>query len=97
MILANIDDIKYISFKDMPNEKIASLHINNMNDILVRFESLIRINIQDKANYNGENNNIRNLLLKVKYNNAPLFTGVEQGTGVKQDHVHILVTPKLKY
>ena len=67
-----------------------------MNDILVKFKSLIGINVQDEANFKWENNNVRNLLLKVKYKNAPLFTGVEQGTGEKQDHIHILFTSKLK-
>ena len=79
-----MEDIKYISFKDTSsNEKVVSLHINNMNDIPVQFKSLIGINVQDEANFKGENNNVRNLLLNVKYNNTPLFTGVEQGTGVK--------------
>ena len=76
-----MEDIKYILFKDTSsNEKVVSLHINNMNDIPVRFKSFIGINIQDKANHNGNNDNIRNLLLKVKYNNALLLIGVEQGT-----------------
>ena len=45
-----MDDVKYISFKDtLPKDKIASLHINNMNDIPVRFESLIGINAKDQA------------------------------------------------
>ena len=93
-----MNDIKYISFKDISlNKKIASLHINNMNDIQVRFDSLIEINVQDKVNYNRDNDNVRNLLLKVKYNNDPLFIGVEQGTGSKQDYVHMLFSLKLEF
>ena len=73
-----MDDVKYISFKDTSlKDKIASLYINNMNNILVRFESLIGINVKDQAQYNGESNNVRNLLLKVTYNNALLFVRVE--------------------
>ena len=73
-----MDDIKYVSFKDTSlNEKVASLHTNNMNDIPVWFESLIGINTQDKANFKGENNNMRNLLLSAKHNNTLLFGGVE--------------------
>ena len=48
-----------------------------MNDIPVRFESLIGINVKDQVQYNGKSNNIRNLLLKVTYNNAPLFVRVK--------------------
>ena len=82
--IENMNYIKYISFKDTSsNKKIASLHINNMNNIPVRFESLIEINVKDEAYYNGKSDNVRNLLLKIKYNNAPLFIGVEQGIGFK--------------
>ena len=77
-MIVNIDDIKYILFKDtLSNEKVACFYINNMNDILIRFESLIGINVKDKAHYKGKSNNVRTLLLNVKYNNAPLFVGVE--------------------
>ena len=51
--------------------------MNNMKNILVQFESLIGINMQDKANFKGENNNVRNLLLSMKHNNAPLFADIE--------------------
>ena len=93
-----MNNVKYISFKDTSsNEKIASLYINNMNDIPVRFKSLIGINIKDKVYYNGKSDNIRNLLLEIKYNYIPLFVGVEQKIGSKQDHIHLLFIPKLKF
>ena len=96
--IADMDDVKYISFKDtLLDNKIGSLHLNNMNDIPVRFESLVGVNVKDKVHYNRETNNVRNLLMKVQYDNAPLLTGVEQGTGSKQDHMHLLFTLKLKF
>ena len=48
-----------------------------MNNVPVRFESLIGINVKDEVKYNREIDNMCNLLLKVQHNNAPLFVGIE--------------------
>ena len=65
-MIGNMNDIKYIFFKDTSlNEKVASFHLNNMNNVPMRLESLIGINVKDKTQYNREIDNLSNLLLKV--------------------------------
>ena len=46
--ILEIKDIKFISFKHtMSDDKVGVLHLNNMNNIKVRFETLYNTNVFD--------------------------------------------------
>ena len=76
--IVNIEDIKFISFKNITiDNKAGALHLNKVNNMLVRFESLLEVNTKEKVIYNGEKNNLRITLMVIKYNYAQLFVGVE--------------------
>ena len=71
-------DIKYISFKNTTlNNKVGALHLNNMNNIKVRFESLHNMNVFEEVTYEEKIGTIRDILLSIKYNKAQLFMGIE--------------------
>ena len=81
--IANIDDIKFISFKSTKTEdKARVLHINKVNNTPVKFESLCELNVKKETIYQGERENLRTTLMGIKHNNTLLFVGVEQGRGV---------------
>ena len=58
--IRNMDDIKYISLKHTSSEdKVESLHINNMNDRNIRFESLLEANAKEEVVFQKERDNLR--------------------------------------
>ena len=58
--IGNMDDIKYISLKHTSSEdKVESLHINNMNDRNIRFESLLEANAKEEVVFQKERDNLR--------------------------------------
>ena len=67
-----------------------------MNSGNIRFKSLLEANVKEEVVFQKERDNLRQMLMKVKYNRAPLFIRVEQGTGSKQNNVHVLFSLKLK-
>ena len=45
-----MEDIKFISFKNTTIEdKVGVLYLNEINNILVRFESLLEVNMKEEA------------------------------------------------
>ena len=53
--IANMEDIKFISFKNTTTkDKVSALHINEINNVPVRFESLLEVNAKEEAIYEGE-------------------------------------------
>ena len=66
-----MEDIKYISFRNTTlNDKIGSLHLNNMTNIKVRFEILKNTNILENARYEDKQGSLREILLEIKHNKA---------------------------
>ena len=68
----------YISFRyALSDTKLVSIHINNINNVKVRFEIINKIDILDKARCNGTERIVRDLLLSIKHREAPLFISME--------------------
>jgi len=57
--------------------KIRSLHINNVNNIVVRHEFLEKSNFEEIVSFNRRKSILRDTLLDVKIRAKPLFKGVE--------------------
>ena len=44
--IPGMEDVKYISFKHTSlNDKVGALHLNNMTNVKIRFETLHNINV----------------------------------------------------
>jgi len=76
--------------------KIVSFHINNVNNVEVRYEYIENADMNDIVEYKGSKGTIRDILLDVKINEMPFFTGVEQGSGWKRNCIFLLMTPRLR-
>ena len=61
--------------------KITSLHINNINNIEVKYKFIENADINDIIEYKGQSRTIQNIFLDIKINNILLFTGVDQRSG----------------
>ena len=57
--------------------KVACLHINNVNNIDIRYEHAKNADMNDIAEYKGQSRTIRDIFLNIKINNMLLFIGVE--------------------
>ena len=69
--ILEMKDIQFISFKHTTSDnKVATLYLNNMNNVKNRFETLHSTNVFDQAEYEGETSTIRKVLMNVKYNKA---------------------------
>ena len=74
--------IKYILFKySISDTYFGVLHINEMNNLEVQFETLYDTKAVDRIEYKGKINTICKVLLSVKINKAPLFIVIKQGLG----------------
>ena len=70
--------MNYISFKQSTsNIHFRALHINEMNNIEVRFEILFDIKELDRVEYEGKTCTLQEILLSIKCNKAPLFVAIE--------------------
>ena len=86
-----------MSFKDTStNDKLGILHLNELNNISVRFETLNNVQTDELAIINKEQAELQDILLQIKVNDMPLFIGVEQGSGKNQENVLLIITPKMK-
>ena len=71
-----------MSFKDTsPNDRLGSLHFNEILNINARFEILENVTPDELEKWKGEVGAIRDILLSIKINNSLLFLRVKQGSG----------------
>ena len=76
--IRNGSQIKYVSFKySNTNIRLTSLYMNNMCNVEVRYEYFVEADVEDKVYYNGSEDCLQGILLRVKYNKALLFIRVE--------------------
>ena len=69
---------RYISFHDTTvDDRLRILHLNELNNIKARFETLNGVNTNDLAIYNEEQAELQDILLIIKVNNIQLFIGVK--------------------
>jgi len=69
---------QYISFRHSDQQaKLGSLHINDMNNIDVRYEFITKTDMEDSVTLNRKVGSLRDTILSVKHGNNPLFIGVE--------------------
>jgi len=84
--------LKYISFRNASsNIKLGGLHINNVNNIEVRYKYLKNIKMTDLVEYDGKHEMLRDVILSVIVNNIPLSTRVEQGSGRRSYYTYLLM------
>ena len=57
--------------------KLASLHINNVNNIETRYEYLDNADINEVVEYRGKRKMLRDTLLDLTIRTTPLLIGVE--------------------
>ena len=53
------------------------LYINNINNVLVKYEFIDNASILDEVKYNRKTGILQDILLDIKLNKSPLFVGVE--------------------
>ena len=76
--IRNRKHFHYILFREsLPETKVCALHINEMNNIETRFQSLFNAKIGDRIKMNGNIGSLQDIILDIKVNKAPLFVGVE--------------------
>ena len=62
---------KYILFRSTLSEmKMCSLHINNINNVLVKHEFINNASILDKVKYQEKTGILRDIILEVKNNKS---------------------------
>ena len=55
----------YISFKEsLPKIRVCALHINEMNNVETRFESLFNAKVGDRVKFEGKIGLLRDMMLK---------------------------------
>ena len=68
----------YVSFKySLSQMKICSLHVNEVNNMDVRYEYFEDTDIEELVTFNNEKQILRDTLLSIKIGAKPLFKGVE--------------------
>ena len=78
IMLENRDYTRYISFQNtILDDKLVYLNLNNYNNIEVKYKLIKNIDIDKEASYKGKIGTIRDLLLKIKVDEDPLFIGLE--------------------
>ena len=81
LLLFKIGDgsqIKYVSFKySNTNIRLTILYMNNMCNVEVGYDFFVNIDVEDKICYNRVEECLRDIILGIKYNKAPLFVGVK--------------------
>ena len=60
-----------------PDDKLGCLHLNEINNVEGRFETLNNVNIDNYSIMKEEQAELRDYLLLVKVNDAQLFIGVK--------------------
>ena len=74
----NSKNLRYISFKESsPDIWLYVLHINEMNNVETRFESLFNTRVEDRVKFEEKIEILRDIILSLKYNKAQLFIGVK--------------------
>ena len=69
---------KHISLCNTTSDiKVASLYINNINNVEVKYEYIKNADINDIVELNGKKGTIRDIILDIKNRDMPLFTRVE--------------------
>ena len=61
-----------------------------------RFESLFNAKVGDRVKFEGKTGTLRDIILSIKLNKAPLFVGVEQGAESNKNNVLLLTTLSLR-
>ena len=76
--LGNRKFFQYISFQNSDEQaKLGSLHINDINNVKIRYEFITQTDIEDKVILNRKVGLLRDIILSVKYVQCPLFIGIE--------------------
>ena len=60
------------------------------------FKMLFNAKVQDRVKFEEKTGTLRDIILSIKLNKAPLFVGVEQGAGSNEDNILLLMTPSLR-
>ena len=70
---------KYMSFKESTkNIRLCALHVNELNNVETRFESLYNAKVFDIVSYKGKSGVLQDMLLSIKISKVNLFVGVKQ-------------------
>ena len=74
----NGKNLRHISFKESsPDIRLCALHINEMNNVETRFESLLNARVEDRVKFKGKIGTLRDMILSVKNNKVQLFVRVK--------------------
>ena len=86
-----------MSFRDTSaDNQLGTLHLNELNNVKVRFETLNGVNINNLAMFNDKQAGLKDILLEIKVNKVELFLSVEQGSGKNENNVLLITTPKMR-
>ena len=86
-----------MSFRDTSaDNQLGTLHLNELNNVEVRFETLNGVNINNLAMFNDKQAGLKDILLEIKVNKVQLFLSVEQGPGKNENNVLLITTPKMR-
>jgi hypothetical protein len=67
-----------------------------LKNVEVKYEFIDNTSVLDEVELDNKVRILRDMLLDVKLNKSPLFIGVEQSSGRKQNSIFILMTLKLR-
>ena len=82
--------VKYVYFANSTkNERIGTLQLNKCINIKLRHECLENVGILDEVLFNNEKSTVADVIMNVKKEGAPLFHGIEQGSGKNSQHVYV--------
>jgi len=70
--------------------------ISNLKNVEVKYEFIDNTSVLDEVELDNKVKILWDMLLDVKLNKSPLFIGVEQSSGRKQNSIFILMTLKLR-
>ena len=72
------------------------MHLNELLNVKARFETLYKVNLNDKVVKEGKISTLGDLVLSVKDNKNNLFLTAEKGAGKNSNDVNIVLNPKVK-
>ena len=94
--VGNSNNYQYISFRNsILDIRLAGLHISNINNVNVWYELLYEVDINERVNYQGKNEILRDTILSMQYKGLVLFIEFEQGSGRNIKNMFVLMTPRL--
>ena len=69
---------KYVSFKEsIKDMRLCALHINELNNVEIRFESLYNVKVFDRVSYKDQTGVLHDMLLLIKVSKINLFVRIE--------------------